>query len=87
MALPKWEYIFVLVPLARAAAKIGQKHSDVWLSELIWREFFMQILWNFPHVQTQSFRPQYDKIAWRTPGPPGRCILLNKTFTYALVTG
>ncbi len=50
---------------ARAAAKIGQKHSDVWLSELIWREFFMQILWHFPHVQTQSFRPQYDKIAWR----------------------
>ena len=50
----------------RAAAKIGQKHSDVWLSELIWREFFMQILWHYPNVKTQSFRPQYDQIAWRT---------------------
>lgn len=50
----------------RAAAKIGQKHSDVWLSELIWREFFMQIIWHYPNVKTQSFRPQYDQIAWRT---------------------
>ena len=41
-------------------------HSPVWLSELIWREFFMQILWNFPRVEQESFRPIYDKISWRT---------------------
>ena len=35
------------------------------LSELIWREFFMQILFHFPQVLTQSFRPKYDFIKWR----------------------
>nr|BFD59824.1 deoxyribodipyrimidine photo-lyase [Bdellovibrio sp. CKG001] len=49
----------------RELAREGQKHSDVWLSELIWRDFFMQILWHYPQVETHSFRPEYDKIAWR----------------------
>ena len=35
------------------------------LSELIWREFFMQILNNFPHVKKGSFKKKYDKIVWR----------------------
>ena len=49
----------------RRLARIGQKHSAVWLSELIWRDFFMQILWHFPHVEKNSFRPRYDEIQWR----------------------
>lgn len=49
----------------RELAKEAKKYSDVWLSELIWRDFFMQILWNFPHVVKESFRPQYEKIKWR----------------------
>jgi deoxyribodipyrimidine photo-lyase len=49
--------------LARQSASV----STVWLSELIWREFFMQILWHFPQVETQSFRLEYDEIAWRDP--------------------
>jgi deoxyribodipyrimidine photo-lyase len=49
----------------RELAREGKKYSDVWLSELIWRDFFMQILWHYPHVENQSFRPEYDKIAWR----------------------
>lgn len=49
----------------RALARLGQKHSAVWLSELIWRDFFMQILWHYPHVEKASFRPEYDKIQWR----------------------
>lgn len=49
----------------RELAQEAKKHSDVWLSELIWRDFFMQILWNFPHVTKGSFRPQYEKIKWR----------------------
>ncbi|MDG0816359.1 cryptochrome/photolyase family protein [Bdellovibrio svalbardensis] len=49
----------------RELAREGQKYSDVWLSELIWRDFFMQILWHFPQVENTSFRPEYDKIAWR----------------------
>ncbi len=39
--------------------------SDVWLSELIWRDFFMQVLFHYPYVVNASFRPEYDKIQWR----------------------
>ena len=49
----------------RALAKLGKETSAVWLSELIWREFFMQVLFHFPHVVKQSFRPQYDEVEWR----------------------
>ncbi len=42
----------------------GRKSSIVWLNELIWREFFMQILANFPHVVNASFKPEYDRIIW-----------------------
>jgi len=49
----------------RELAREGQKHSDIWLSELIWRDFFMQILWHYPHVEKSSFRPQYENINWR----------------------
>lgn len=46
---------------ARAAASEG---AATWLSELIWREFYQQILWHHPHVVERSFRPEYDRIAW-----------------------
>lgn len=39
--------------------------SEVFLNELIWREFFMQILFHFPHVENRNFRSQYDHIDWR----------------------
>lgn len=39
--------------------------NDTFLSELIWREFFMQILWHFPKVVHENFRPKYNFIKWR----------------------
>jgi len=39
--------------------------NEVFLSELIWREFFMQILSHFPRVVDQNFRRKYDGIQWR----------------------
>ncbi|MDG2052310.1 MAG: deoxyribodipyrimidine photo-lyase [Flavobacteriaceae bacterium] len=39
-------------------------NNEVFLSELIWREFFMQILFHFPQVITGNFRPKYDGIKW-----------------------
>ncbi|HWR74013.1 MAG TPA: deoxyribodipyrimidine photo-lyase, partial [Bacteroidales bacterium] len=39
--------------------------NDVWLNELIWREFFMSILWHFPHVTDTAFKKKYDNIIWR----------------------
>jgi deoxyribodipyrimidine photo-lyase len=38
--------------------------ESVFLSELIWREFFMQILYHYPHVVNQNFRAKYDGIQW-----------------------
>ncbi|RZK48222.1 MAG: deoxyribodipyrimidine photo-lyase [Pedobacter sp.] len=49
----------------RQCVKFAQQHNQTWLSELIWREFFMQILYHFPQVATQSFKPKYDLISWR----------------------
>ena len=39
--------------------------NEQYLNELIWREFFMSILFHFPHVVTQSFKKEYDRISWR----------------------
>ena len=51
-----------------AASSTGSPQAwqgvEVWLSELIWREFYVQILFHFPHVSDFSFRPEYDRIAW-----------------------
>lgn len=41
-------------------------NSEKWLNELIWRDFYMNILYNFPHInEGKSFRLQYDNIKWR----------------------
>ena len=42
-----------------------RKGAETWLSELIWRDFYLAILHHFPHVRRGSFRPEYDAIAWR----------------------
>lgn len=41
------------------------KLNEQWLNELIWREFFMMILFHFPRLVTQSFKTIYDRIPWR----------------------
>ena len=48
--------------LVQYAAKFQE---ETYLKELIWREFFMQILWHFPHTVHNSFRPKYDAIQWK----------------------
>jgi len=42
----------------------ARKGAETWLNELIWREFYIHILFHFPQVRGSSFRPQYDRIAW-----------------------
>ncbi|WP_274474618.1 cryptochrome/photolyase family protein [Mangrovimonas aestuarii] len=50
----------------RKVVKRGLKlKNNTFLKELIWREFFMQILWHYPETVTKSFKPQYDTIVWR----------------------
>jgi deoxyribodipyrimidine photo-lyase len=40
-------------------------HSEAWLNELVWREFFMMILYHFPYVLERSFKQEFDNIRWR----------------------
>lgn len=41
------------------------QNAHKWISELAWREFYMMILWHFPHSATHAFKPAYDQIKWR----------------------
>jgi len=49
----------------RKCVDFALQHNQTWLNELIWREFFMQILYHFPKVVHQSFKAKYDFIQWR----------------------
>ena len=40
-------------------------NETTFLSELIWREFFMQILFHFPYVVNSNFKKKYDEIQWK----------------------
>ncbi|MCM4174015.1 deoxyribodipyrimidine photo-lyase [Arenibacter sp. TNZ] len=55
---------FGTISIRQLIAKID-KNNAVFLSELIWREFFMQILFHFPKVVTGNFRAKYNNIQWR----------------------
>ena len=48
----------------RKLAKIAKENNLTFLKELIWREFFMQILYHFPKVVNHSFKAKYDAIPW-----------------------
>lgn len=55
---------FGAVSIRKIVAKALESRNETFLKELIWREFFMQILWHFPHTVNSCFRPRYDNIAW-----------------------
>ncbi len=56
---------FGTVSIRKMIKKAIAQENEVFWSELIWREFFMQILWHFPHTQKEAFKPKYDRIDWR----------------------
>ncbi|HUH33275.1 MAG TPA: deoxyribodipyrimidine photo-lyase [Daejeonella sp.] len=49
----------------RQVVQLASRLNEQWLNELIWREFFMMILFHFPYVVNQSFKKKYDQIKWR----------------------
>ncbi len=49
---------------ALARSQAGSHGASIWLSELIWRDFYAQIMANFPHAMVKSFKPEYDAIKW-----------------------
>ena len=56
---------FGTISIRTAVQKAVAHQAHKWLAELAWREFYMMILWHFPHSATGAFKPIYDNIAWR----------------------
>lgn len=48
----------------RKCIDFARRSNETWLNQLIWRDFFMQILFHFPNVENNSFKPKYDAIPW-----------------------
>jgi deoxyribodipyrimidine photo-lyase len=55
---------FGTVSIRRCARDAYQHDDKTWLNELIWREFYMMILYHFPTTKDHAFRPEYDRIEW-----------------------
>ena len=53
-----------LARLAHQRREGGSRGAEVWLSELIWRDFYHQVLHHHPRVVGGSFKPEYDQIQW-----------------------
>jgi deoxyribodipyrimidine photo-lyase len=49
---------------AREGAPGAREGVDAWVGELAWRDFYIQILYHFPHVLRGVFRPELDRLAW-----------------------
>jgi len=56
---------FGTIGIRQVVENVLAEKNETFLNELIWREFFMQILYHFPETQTLSFKKKYDHIVWR----------------------
>lgn len=56
---------FGTVSIRKMMKKATSEKNEVFWQELIWREFFMQILWHFPKTVDTAFNKKYDRISWR----------------------
>ena len=56
---------FGTVSVRKMVKKAIAEDNEIFWQELIWREFFMSILWHFPQTQNESFKAKYDRIEWR----------------------
>ena len=63
----------------RALVRATMPASDKYVNEIIWREFYSQILWHFPRVVTESFKPAYDRIPWRNDPDEFNCWCEGRT--------
>ena len=50
--------------LIRKVLPLDNNGKKIWLSELVWRDFYFSILANFPHAEKNCYRPEFDLIEW-----------------------
>ena len=55
---------FGTLSIRKIVSDAAMANNHTFLKELIWREFFMQILWHFPSTAKKSFKPKYERIEW-----------------------
>jgi deoxyribodipyrimidine photo-lyase len=56
---------FGTVSIRKVVSEAIAQKAHKWVSELAWREFYMMILWHFPHTVNKAFKPDYDRIQWK----------------------
>ena len=67
----RWGLLSIREIYARATESAAQSNAaqrksiDVWINELIWREFYFQVIWNVPEVLDREFQPEYRALKWR----------------------
>lgn len=65
MLSPRHAYGAARDALETAPGEQARQSVMTWINELIWREFYMHILYHFPHVDRGNFRPESDALPWR----------------------
>lgn len=55
---------FGTISTRKLIKKAYKSNNNTYLKELIWREFFQQILYHFPKTVIESFKPKYERIEW-----------------------
>jgi deoxyribodipyrimidine photolyase len=61
-------YSRIRVELSANSTAVERKSIHTYINELIWREFYMQILWHFPEVLEHEFNPKWRPLRWSEPG-------------------
>lgn len=56
---------FGTISIRKVLGRAMKAENETFWNELIWREFFMQILWHYPHTVEEAFKKKYDRIRWR----------------------
>lgn len=56
---------FGTVSIRRMMDRATSEKDETFWNELIWREFFMHILWHYPETVFRAFKPKYDRMEWR----------------------
>jgi deoxyribodipyrimidine photo-lyase len=65
MLSPRQAVQAALISAQTAVSEDGRQGAEAWLNELIWREFYISILYYFPHVLRTAFNPALRRIPWR----------------------
>ena len=62
---PRNAVVTALRALGAATDEVARQSAETWLKELVWREFYVQVMYHFPQVLRQAFNPRLREIAWR----------------------